>query len=74
MNELGDKEIGGRKAFGFAFDQLGVHTEIWGDAETNRLLRIEGELGDSAEYLGRAALSGVPPARHAPESRVGAPS
>jgi len=39
-------------------------------AKYNRLLRIEGELGDSAVYLGRAALSGVPPARHAPEPRV----
>ena len=39
-------------------------------AKYNRLLRIEGELGDSAEYLGRAALSGVPPARHTPEPRV----
>jgi enolase len=27
-------------------------------AKYNRLLRIEGELGDSAGYLGRAALSG----------------
>jgi len=29
-------------------------------AKYNRLLRIEGELGDSARYTGRAALSGVP--------------
>ena len=44
-------------------------------AKYNRLLRIEGELGDSARYPGRSALTGVPkPARHAPESRVGAPS
>jgi enolase len=28
-------------------------------AKYNRLLRIEGELGDGAEYLGRAALAGV---------------
>ena len=36
-------------------------------AKYNRLLRIEGELGDSARYPGRGALSGVPtPARHAP--------
>ena len=27
-------------------------------AKYNRLLRIEGELGDAARYLGRAALSG----------------
>ena len=27
-------------------------------AKYNRLLRIEGELGDGARYLGRAALSG----------------
>jgi enolase len=40
-------------------------------AKYNRLLRIEGELGDSARYPGRAALSGVPsPARFAPEARV----
>ena len=40
-------------------------------AKYNRLLRIEGELGDSARYPGRRALSGVPsPARHAPEARV----
>ncbi len=40
-------------------------------AKYNRLLRIEGELGDSARYPGRRALSGVPSsARHAPESRV----
>jgi enolase len=41
-------------------------------AKYNRLLRIEGELGDSARYPGRAALSGVPApaARFAPESRV----
>jgi enolase len=44
-------------------------------AKYNRLLRIEGELGDSARYPGRSALTGVPKlARHAPESRVGAPS
>jgi enolase len=29
-------------------------------AKYNRLLRIEGELGDGARYLGRAALTGVP--------------
>ena len=40
-------------------------------AKYNRLLRIEGELGDSARYPGRAALSGAPsPARFAPETRV----
>ena len=40
-------------------------------AKYNRLLRIEGELGDSARYPGRRALSGVPSsARHAPETRV----
>jgi enolase len=40
-------------------------------AKYNRLLRIEGELGDSARYPGRSALSGVPsPARFAPETRV----
>ena len=49
-------------------------------AKYNRLLRIEGELGDSARYPGRSALAGVPaasPARdasNAPESRVGSPS
>ena len=44
-------------------------------AKYNRLLRIEGELGDSARYPGRAALSGVPsPARFAPEARVETPS
>ncbi len=31
-------------------------------AKYNRLLRIEGELGDSARYPGRAALSGLPSA------------
>jgi enolase len=37
-------------------------------AKYNRLLRIEGELGDGARYPGRRALSGIPsPARHAPE-------
>ena len=40
-------------------------------AKYNRLLRIEGELGDAARYPGRRALSGVPtPARHAPEPAV----
>jgi hypothetical protein len=29
-------------------------------AKYNRLLRIEGELGDGARYLGRSALAGVP--------------
>ena len=44
-------------------------------AKYNRLLRIEGELGDSARYPGRSALSGVPtPARYAPETRVETPS
>ena len=44
-------------------------------AKYNRLLRIEGELGDSARYPGRSALSGVPKqGRQAPESRVGASS
>ncbi len=38
-------------------------------AKYNRLLRIEGELGDSAQYPGRSALTGVPsPARFAPEA------
>jgi len=41
VTELGEKEIKGRKAFGFAFQHLGVHTELWGDVETNRLVRIE---------------------------------
>jgi enolase 1/2/3 len=37
-------------------------------AKYNRLLRIEGELGDAARYPGRRALSGVPSAaRHATE-------
>ncbi len=40
-------------------------------AKYNRLLRIEGELGDTARYPGRSALSGAPSqARHAPEARV----
>jgi enolase len=44
-------------------------------AKYNRLLRIEGELGDSARYPGRSALSGVAaPARIVPESRVPTPS
>jgi hypothetical protein len=29
-------------------------------AKYNRLLRIEGELGDSARYAGRPALAGSP--------------
>ena len=38
-------------------------------AKYNRLLRIEGELGEAARYLGRRALTGVPQeARHAPET------
>jgi enolase len=38
-------------------------------AKYNRLLRIEGELGDGARYPGRAALSGVPASGHlAPET------
>ena len=38
-------------------------------AKYNRLLRIEGELGEAARYLGRQALTGVPQeARHAPET------
>jgi enolase len=37
-------------------------------AKYNRLLRIAGELGDEARYLGRGALSGVrAPTRHAPQ-------
>ena len=44
-------------------------------AKYNRLLRIEGELGDSARYPGRSALSGVPKQGHqASASRVGASS
>jgi enolase len=40
-------------------------------AKYNRLLRIEGELGDGARYLGRQALSGVPaPAAGAPEPAI----
>jgi enolase len=40
-------------------------------AKYNRLLRIEGELGDSARYPGRAALAGGSAApRSAPEARV----
>ncbi len=41
-------------------------------AKYNRLLRIEGELGDSAVYPGRRALAGVPmPPRFAPERGSG---
>jgi enolase len=44
-------------------------------AKYNRLLRIEGELGDSARYPGRTALSGhSKPSRYGRESRVGASS
>ena len=44
-------------------------------AKYNRLLRIEGELGDAARYPGLSALSGVPsPARHAPEAEVASAS
>ena len=44
-------------------------------AKYNRLLRIEGELGDSARYPGRSALSGISkPVRYGRESRVGATS
>ncbi len=40
-------------------------------AKYNRLLRIEGELGDSAQYSGRSALSGLgAPRRDIAESRV----
>ena len=40
-------------------------------AKYTRLLRIEGELGDSARYPGRTALSGAhAPAHQAPEPRV----
>jgi enolase len=38
-------------------------------AKYNRLLRIEGELGDSARYPGRAALSGAGASRQRVESR-----
>ncbi|HVJ81554.1 MAG TPA: hypothetical protein VNC50_10830 [Planctomycetia bacterium] len=41
LQDLGEKEIDGRKAFGFAFVQGGMTTEIWGDAKTHFLLRIE---------------------------------
>ena len=37
-------------------------------AKYNRLLRIEGELGDGARYLGRAALSGGAVAARASQS------
>jgi enolase len=38
-------------------------------AKYNRLLRIEGELGEAARYPGRSALAGVPrAAHHAPEA------
>jgi enolase len=44
-------------------------------AKYNRLLRIEGELGDSARYPGRSALSGAPaPARDPAGARVASPS
>ena len=44
-------------------------------AKYNRLLRIEGELGDSARYLGRSALTGVGgPARAARDQRVESPA
>jgi enolase len=43
-------------------------------AKYNRLLRIEGELGDSARYPGRSALSGIPrEPRFAPE-QAGVPA
>ncbi len=44
-------------------------------AKYNRLLRIEGELGDSARYLGRSALTGVGgPAPRRPRPRVESPA
>jgi enolase len=44
-------------------------------AKYNRLLRIEGELGDSARYPGRSALSAAhAPASDAVEARVASPS
>ena len=41
VRDLGEKVVDGRKAFGFGFEQLGVATELWGDSETGRLIRIE---------------------------------
>jgi enolase len=44
-------------------------------AKYNRLLRIEGELGDGARYPGRSALSGAKPNRSVPEpAEVGSAS
>ena len=44
-------------------------------AKYNRLLRIEGELGDAARYPGRSALSGASVTRTAPEgAEVGSAS
>jgi len=44
-------------------------------AKYNRLLRIEGELGDSARYPGRAALAATTPAgQGAVEMRVETPA
>jgi len=41
VRELGEKVVNGRKAFGFTFAQSGMTTEMWGDAETKRILRTE---------------------------------
>jgi outer membrane lipoprotein-sorting protein len=41
VRELGEKVIDGKKAFGFAFAQGGMTAEMWGDAETKRILRTQ---------------------------------
>jgi outer membrane lipoprotein-sorting protein len=45
VRELGEKEISGRKAFGFSFAQAATTTTFWADVETKRILRIESTAG-----------------------------
>ena len=46
-------------AMGTAQIKTGAPSRSERVAKYNRLLRIEGELGETARYLGRAALAGV---------------
>jgi S1-C subfamily serine protease len=71
VNIFTSKEVLARVAMGTGQIKSGAPSRSERVAKYNRLLRIDGELGDSARYPGRRALSGVPvPARHAPEGAL----
>ena len=47
VRELAEKEIAGRRSFGFSYVQAATTMELWADAETKRIVRIESSAAGS---------------------------